>query len=464
MNSSSSALPFSYDEFSSWFDKYSQDFLAPAQEAAVAALNEHLDAELQEPQRVRIRVGVGRVKSRARAWKKLNDKYADKVAAVSEIPRVMDDLVGLRVVCTNKSDVDRLVEILDALDEYRDGEEPVLARHPGSLKDWRLDPKASGYRAYHINLCTSVSHATTRHPIVCELQIRTLLQDSWGELTHEDTYKPGTEVPPLVDTLSKRMADLMATLDDIAEDLRSQLDSIADDSLAREEGDSDEPSSVRAADPSNPTRDAAEAFLRERIESLTWPMPGPTLAWELQREFGGEISDGWLGYGTFTKMLYSVVSPAQISPTDPTFVLPADFDITLHSGRHPGFPSVVSLVKDADKGFPLISSKHWPRIYSAVAAATHQVSWSGSPDIRTLNEITRVARDAGDAALEERVSRVQAHYVGLALLNSYRLITDMTAGQVEQAFVEWMRSRSESLGFPEADSKKLESWIQGKGS
>lgn len=463
INESQSKLSFSYDEFGTWFDEYSRQYLSPARDAAITALNEHLDAELQEPQRVRIRVGSGRVKSKTRTWKKLNDRYTDRVSTVSEIPQVVDDLVGLRVVCTNKSDVDRLVEILDELDEYSDGDEPVLATHSQSRKDWRNSPKESGYRAYHLNLCTSVSHATTRHPVVCELQIRTLLQDSWGELTHEDTYKPGAEVPTLVNTLSKRMADLMATLDDIAEDLRSQLDSIAEDSLAEngaDEGESDESLDGE----SNPTREAAIAFLRERTENLSWPIPLPTLAWEMEREFGGEISKGWLGYGTFTKMLNSVLPPAQLSPTSPLYVLPLGFDISTYSGRHPGFPRVVSLIKDADKAFPLVSSQHWPRIYSAVATATHQVSWTAPPDIRTLNELTRVAREVGSASLNERISRVQAHYVGFALLSSYTLITDMTAGQVESAFVERMLSRSASLGFQEEDAGQLESWLRGKGS
>lgn len=458
------SLPFTFEEFSAWFDRYSEDFLEPAKEAASTALDELLDDELQEPQRMRIRVGYGRVKSKTRTWKKLNDKYLGRVTSVSAVPDVVDDLVGLRVVCTNKSDVNRLVDILDGLDKYADGDEPVLATHNGSSKDWRTEPKESGYRAYHINLCTSVSQATKRHPVVCELQIRTLLQDSWGELTHEDTYKPGGNVPPLVDTLSKRMADLMATLDDIAEDLRSELDSLAEDSLTEavtvDPPHTSEEDNTPAA---NRTREAAEAYLRDQVNALTRPMPLPTLAWELQREFGGEISNGWLGYGTFTKMLNAVAPSARVSPTNRSYVLPAGFDISSYDGEYPGVPKVISLLKEADKSFPLCSSVHWPRVYSALAAATHQLSWEGPPDLKLLNELTRVARDEASSVTDERVSRGQVQYVGFALFSSAALITDMTANQVEQAFVDWMLSRSTSMGLRQDDSNELESWLRGDG-
>ena len=68
-----------------------------------------------------------------------------------------------------------------------------------------------------INLKTAVNAGLSREVVACELQLRTLLQESWGELTHEDTYKPGSSALRLVTTLSRRMADLLATLDDMAE-------------------------------------------------------------------------------------------------------------------------------------------------------------------------------------------------------------------------------------------------------
>ena len=216
---------FSHDSFSIWFDEYAKKYLEPAREAAVKALNEHLNAEMPESQRVRVKVSPGRVKGEGRTWRKLQlPKYSLAVARLDDVPKVIDDLVGLRVTCNNKSDVQRVMEAIGLLPIYQDGSEPVLAREDGSLRDYIKNPKESGYRAMHVNLCTSVPSGLSRKVVTCELQVRTLLQDGWGELTHEDTYKAGSSPPPLVAMLSRRMADLLATVDGIADDVSQELD------------------------------------------------------------------------------------------------------------------------------------------------------------------------------------------------------------------------------------------------
>jgi ppGpp synthetase/RelA/SpoT-type nucleotidyltranferase len=98
----------------------------------------------------------------------------------------MDDLVGLRIVCTNTSDLERLTQILGNLETWTEGDTPVLAVHsPESVRDY-LAGKPSGYRAYHVNLCTSVPVATDRHLVVCEVQLRTLLRTA-GASSHTKT-------------------------------------------------------------------------------------------------------------------------------------------------------------------------------------------------------------------------------------------------------------------------------------
>ncbi|HZO05535.1 MAG TPA: RelA/SpoT domain-containing protein [Solirubrobacterales bacterium] len=457
------ALPFSYEEFSEWFDDYEGRFLHPALTTAITALDQYLDEELQDPQRVRVRITPGRVKSRQRAWQKLNDKYGDKVGSLADVPKVVDDLVGLRIVCTNKSDMGRVVEMLEALDEYSDGEHPVLAVVPESVNDWRSSPKESGYRAYHVNLCTSVSQVTKRHPVICELQVRTLLQDSWGELTHEDTYKPGaTDVPPLMDTLSRRMADLMASIDDIAEDLRSEIDSQEADSLGangKTTDDREPPAKQKAS--SNPTREAAEAYLAELTVALKRPTPLATLAWELQREFGSDLSKDWAGHGTFRAMLESAVPQARVSGGPPVWVLPADFDVSAYDGGHPDFPRVVSLLKDADPSFPLIPSELWPRVYAVLAEATQAGVWESEQE--PLSKLMKHARDASMDNFGFALSRRQLNYVANALLSKKQLTPGMTAEQIEEAFVAWMLKRSSDIGISRDDADQIAAWLRGQG-
>lgn len=448
-------LPFGYAEFETWFDSHALNYLEPGRAEAVRSLKQLLDDELPERQRVRVRVRDGRVKSKNRTWRKLNEKYADAVGSPADVPLKVDDLVGLRIVCTNRSDLDRVVEILQTIDELAPGEAPVLAVMPDSVKDWLDTPKESGYRAYHVNLCTSVSRITDRHTVVCELQVRTLLQDSWGELTHEDTYKPGGSVPELVRTLSRRMADLMSTLDDIAQDLREELDTGQE--VGVDEPESTEPGSDEAL----PAVDveAAKRHLAEYVSTLVRPTALAALAWELQREFGQDIVKGWLGYGTFKDLLNASVPDARISPEPPSYVLPAGFDVEVY-GQDRGIPRAISLLNDADRSFPLVSSDHWPRIYAALASATTAASWEGGrPDMRTLNELTRAARDA--AAGGAPVGRNQVNYVANALRFAGRLTPDMRTEEVERAFVDWTVARASGMGLADDDLEDLTTWLTG---
>jgi ppGpp synthetase/RelA/SpoT-type nucleotidyltranferase len=452
---SKSALPISYEEFSGWFDDHTARFLRPALNAARKALNEYLDDELPEQQRVRVVVGQGRTKTKARTWKKLNDKYADQVEEFEQIPYVVDDLVGLRIVCTNHSDVDRVVDIIEGMPEFVDGGPPVLAAFPDTVKDWRKTEKPSGYRAYHVNLCTSVSQATEWHVVTCELQVRTLLQESWGELTHEETYKPGARVPPLVNTLSRRMADLMATIDDIAEDLRSELDRLTEDSLL--EGESAETPGTSVAE-----REAAADFLRERVGALSRPTTLAALAWELQRQFGREITDGWFGCGNFKNLLKETVPDARISTAPPSYLLPAGFDAVAQPERQAGFPRVITLLNEIDRTFPLIDSAQWPGLFEFVATATAELEWEGVVDGRVANEVSRFARDL---ALDNqvRLGRKHIQHVVRTLAIAHELTSGMSSEAVFDKFLELTLPRAQTLGLPQEDLGKLKAWLAGKG-
>jgi ppGpp synthetase/RelA/SpoT-type nucleotidyltranferase len=48
-----------------------------------------------------------------RLWAKLHQpKYRDRVKTFDEIVEVIDDMVGVRVICTNKSDVEKIRRVL----------------------------------------------------------------------------------------------------------------------------------------------------------------------------------------------------------------------------------------------------------------------------------------------------------------------------------------------------------------
>jgi ppGpp synthetase/RelA/SpoT-type nucleotidyltranferase len=453
----SSGPPFTYEEFSAWFDENAVRF-ERARSNSVEALKDHLDEELSGPQRVRVRVSRGRVKSKERAWRKLTERYADRVGSLDAIPTVMDDLVGLRIVCTNLSDLERVVEILKSLDDYEGEGAPVLATLSDTASNYIETPKPSGYRAYHVNLCTAVSRGTERHPVTCELQVRTLLQDSWGELTHEDTYKPGGEVTPLVSSLSRRMADLMNTLDDIAEDLRAELDRLQNQGL-------EEPASADRGRPdrSEASLEAAVTHLAERVSTLEGPIPLAALAWELQERFGQDITDGWFGQGSFKSLLLYAVPGVRISSEGPSYVLQPDFSVqtyTLSSGDDT-VPAGVALLHEADRSFPRVKSDRWPPVYAALAEANRTVDWEPPANISLVNELTRIARDETGAGRAQKLTRSPLNYVALGLLQAGRLVPNMDGEDIEGEFVRWTLRRAHAMDLPKNELSNLESWLRG---
>jgi ppGpp synthetase/RelA/SpoT-type nucleotidyltranferase len=450
----SGQVPFSIEVFNEWYDRYRERYLEPARASAVKALNELFDEELSERDRVRVDVRPGRVKSKLRAWQKLNHKYGAKVASTADVPRLMDDLVGLRVVCTNSSDLRRLVEILSNLETWSDGETPVLAIHSSdSARDYLGAGKPSGYRAYHLNLCTSVQVATERHVVVCELQLRTLLQDSWGELTHEDTYKPGTEPPPLVHTLSKRMADLMATLDDMAQDLRNALEEIAataTDSSAIADG-LDKPMGLF----SPADRQAAYQYLRERTSALTRPVDWASLAWEMQREFGQDIVNGWFGHASFKDLLLATVAQEQVVTDSPGYVLPPNFNLDNYSfGSSGEAPRAATLLHETDKTFPLSDTACWLAAYDALAEASSQ-EWSGA-----ITPLTKRARDMAKDA-DVLVTRRQLDHIARVLLAAQELRPNMKADEISNTFRQWTRARVTPFASAPSELADLDAWLGG---
>ena len=324
---------FDYPAFAAWYEKASKSRLEPARQTFVRLLNDQLDRELSDFDRHRIRVSASRVKQPLRVWAKMQKpKYAAKIRTLDDIETVIDDLVGIRIVCNNLSDIAFLRTILELLPSSDSQEHYSIALQRGSQKTYVENPKQSGYRAYHVNLETIVPGLTEITRVSGELQVRTLLQDGWGELTHEDTYKPGVTLPPLVVTLAKRMADLLATVDDLAQDIRYELDSLAQTEVAealegptsagREDGlgeDSNERSDASSAPIS---RDLVIAEVARVVSELERPAPLASIAAQLRAVFGSPAVRDWVGYPNFKSLLIDAAPDVNIVNVGPGYVIP----------------------------------------------------------------------------------------------------------------------------------------------
>lgn len=437
-----------YAEFGAWYDTHRVQVLDPALSAAMASLHAALDDALSDRDRTRIRRTSGRVKSKRRAWRKLRRlQRTDPVAAVADVSAAIDDLVGLRITCTNLRDIELIQGVLD---EMPLAAEPAmgLCFDPASERDYVLEPKESGYRGWHVNLVVGIEIDGAPVAVTVELQVRTLLQDSWGELTHEDTYSKDGELPPLVEVLSKRMADLFATLDDIAEDLRSELDRI-DQAAVAETGSSDS----TAADLQGEQAADAASVLIARWSGLDRPIDLAALAWELQSEFGAEISDGWFGADSFKRFLLQSIPGAEISTGRQAYLLPAQAEAAESDSAGEtagetevlgaGVPGGARALRRVDAGFPLLETPRWEALFSQLAEAWRRLGQL-DPHPRSVNRLTRSARDRSRAD-GDRLSRRHLDYVAKSLLSADSSGRPIEASAIATMFADLTLQRMADL-------------------
>ena len=110
------------------------------------------------------------------------------VLEISEYNDAMTDTVGARIICWFVDDCFGILEYIKQDDS--------LCIIPDSIENFIANPKETGYRSIHI-LNTIDPHLIGEktdkskpiQKIISEIQIRTKLQDSWAEITHEFHYK-----------------------------------------------------------------------------------------------------------------------------------------------------------------------------------------------------------------------------------------------------------------------------------
>jgi len=134
---------------------------------------------------------------------------------------IIRDLIGARVVCWFVDDcygIQKMIEQSHGFSVNSDETEDFIAK-----------AKPSGYRSIHLMAdftYDSVTrddgqHELTPRTMVCEIQIRTRLQDAFGELTHDLPYKtPDLEAAPQYQKMVAQMAESLAEQDRAASQIR----------------------------------------------------------------------------------------------------------------------------------------------------------------------------------------------------------------------------------------------------
>ena len=133
--------------------------------------------------------------------------------SVDSIEQNLNDVAGVRVVCSFISDVYMLADALLKQDDVT-----LIAR-----KDYIKNPKPNGYRSLHLIISTPIFLHDQKRMMRVEVQIRTLSMNVWASTEHKIRYKKEQENPDREtgEELLK-CAELGAELDERLERIRQK--------------------------------------------------------------------------------------------------------------------------------------------------------------------------------------------------------------------------------------------------
>ncbi len=144
---------------------------------------------------------TSRLKSPESIAKKL--KRGGRELSVENIVRYINDVAGIRIICSYTTDIYRIARLIAAQEDIT-----VL-----KIKDYIEHPKPNGYKSYHMIISVPVFLTENVINAKVEIQIRTIAMDFWASLEHKMYYKFEGNAPEHIQRELKECADLVAFLD-----------------------------------------------------------------------------------------------------------------------------------------------------------------------------------------------------------------------------------------------------------
>lgn len=124
--------------------------------------------------------------------------------SIENMVRYINDIAGVRLICSFTSDIYRLAEMIGNQSDLK-----VL-----SIKDYIKNPKDSGYKSYHMLVSVPIFLSDSVVDTKVEIQIRTIAMDFWASLEHKIYYKFEGNAPDYISRDLRECAKMVSELDD----------------------------------------------------------------------------------------------------------------------------------------------------------------------------------------------------------------------------------------------------------
>ena len=145
------------------------------------------------------------IKTRLKSMESISRKLAQKGKSFSakSMEENLDDIAGVRVICSFQEDIYTLAKCLLDQDDIE-----LL-----ETKDYIKNPKPSGYRSLHLIVRVPIFLQNEKCLMKVEVQLRTIAMDFWASLEHKIYYKFEGNAPEYISRDLRECAGIVGQLD-----------------------------------------------------------------------------------------------------------------------------------------------------------------------------------------------------------------------------------------------------------
>lgn len=196
----------------------------------------------------------GRIKDREECVRKFNRKYRtelEKSDTPYEIKDHISDLVGLRIVCLYEDDIERIYKIISQHFTVREVTNKIAAIESTE--------SSFGYKGLHLDVKLGPPRDSAEEyrdyaEIPFEIQIRTIVQDSWSVLDHKIKYKKA------IPNNLKRRINTLAALFELADREFKQIRESTDVEIKKAQSEDAEQTCAETISDAPPSRQPNGSF------------------------------------------------------------------------------------------------------------------------------------------------------------------------------------------------------------
>ena len=136
-------------------------------------------------------------------------------STIENMRNYINDIAGIRIVCSFTSDIYRLAEMIGKQNDLT-----VIC-----VKDYIKNPKVSGYKSFHMHVTVPIFLSDRVVDTKVEIQIRTMAMDFWASLDHQLKYKKSfVDLNGEISGELKQCADVIAQTDNKMLEIRKRIE------------------------------------------------------------------------------------------------------------------------------------------------------------------------------------------------------------------------------------------------